>query len=61
MDKTVEKLRAHVQELKDALQAEIEERQQEFRYQIRHHKVEFEADARATHRAARERLGSFLA
>ncbi|MCV2882203.1 hypothetical protein [Actibacterium sp. XHP0104] len=61
MESTVEKLRAHVQELKDALEAEIEERQQEFRYQIHHHKVEFEAEARAAQRAAREGLASFLA
>ncbi|WP_372603927.1 hypothetical protein [Actibacterium sp.] len=60
MDNNAETLRARVQELKEALQDELEQRQKKFRYTITHRKVEFEADARAAQRAAREKLSSFL-
>ncbi len=54
-------LAERIREMKASLEAELEDKQREFRYRLERGKVVFEAEARARHRAAREKLSSFLA
>ncbi|MCB1333148.1 MAG: hypothetical protein KDK26_05735 [Roseivivax sp.] len=56
-----ENLTARLRDLEDALEAELEEKRAALRYHLERRRVVFERDVRARHRAARERLGSFLA
>ena len=61
MTSSLERLAERVRDLHDALEAELDDKRREFRYRIERGRVVFEAEVRARHRAARERLGSFLA
>jgi len=54
-------LSERIRELRRSLEAELEEKQREFRYRMERGRVVFEAEAQARHRAAREKLSSFLA
>jgi hypothetical protein len=54
-------LAERIHDLQAALEAELEEKRQAFRYRLERGRVVFEAEAIARHRAARERLASFLA
>ncbi len=60
MPSTLHQLSERIHELQDALQAELDEKQREFRYRLDRRRIVFEADALARHRAAREGLISFL-
>lgn len=57
MESAFERFRARLSELR----AELAESRAEFRYRVERGRVAFEAEARARHRAARDRLSSFLA
>ena len=61
MSSQLENLMQRIRDLQAELEAEIEERRKEFRYRLERNRVVFEEDVRARHRAARERLSSFLA
>ncbi len=61
MTGTLEQLTKRIRELEKALEAELDEKQQELRYRLERRRVVFEADVAARHRAARVRLSSFLA
>ena len=61
MDTGPERLRARLRELRADLESELEESRAEFRDRIERGKVMFEAEARAGHLAAKERLSGFLA
>jgi hypothetical protein len=54
-------LMKRIHDLEDALEAELAEKQEQFRYRLERRRVVFQADVRARHRAARESLASFLA
>ena len=54
-------LAERIRDLEAALEAELEEKQRAFRYRLERGRVVFEAEVIARHRAARERLMSFLA
>jgi hypothetical protein len=54
-------LSKHIHDLQAALEDELEEKRRAFRYQLEQGRVVFDAEAIARHRAARERLASFLA
>jgi len=55
------RVRARLHELRAEAEEELAEQRTRFRYRIERGRVEFEAEARERHRAARERLASFLA
>ncbi|MFC2969291.1 hypothetical protein [Acidimangrovimonas pyrenivorans] len=61
MTSPLDRLAERVREMQDALEAEIEDKRREFRYRVERGRVVFEAEVRARHRAAREKLSSFLA
>jgi hypothetical protein len=61
METAIERIRARLRELREELETELAEGREEFRYRIERRRVVFEAEARARHRAAKERLSSFLA
>lgn len=61
MTSTLDRLMKQISDLEDALEAEVAKKQQEFRYRLNQRRVVFEKDVIARHRAARERLSSFLA
>lgn len=61
MANAFEDLAARVREMQDALEAELAEKRRAFSYRLERGRVVFEAGVRARHRAARERLSSFLA
>lgn len=61
MTSPIEQLTRRMHELEDALEEELEEKRRQFRYRLERSRVVFDADVRARHRAARERLTSFLA
>jgi len=56
----IQQLAARIREAEAALEDEFEERRKQFGYRIRRGRVEFDADIRRAHRAARESLLSFL-
>lgn len=60
MPSTAETLIARIRELQDELEQEIARRREEFRYSLRHGRVEFEEEARRRQREFRVRLGTFL-
>jgi hypothetical protein len=55
-----DRLRARLGELRAEAEEELAAQRRRFRYRIERGRVEFEAEARTAHRAARERLASFL-
>ncbi|MGC9371117.1 MAG: hypothetical protein ACP5DX_16400 [Paracoccaceae bacterium] len=60
MPTRLESLQKRLQELQEAVQAEIEERRAEFRYHLERGRVVFEDDMRRRHRELREGWLSFL-
>lgn len=61
MTTALEQLTQRMRDLEEALEAELDERRKELRYRLERHRVVFEEDVVARHRAARIRLSSFLA
>ena len=55
------RVRDRLRELRAEAEEELAAQRARFRYRIERGRVEFETEARARHRAARERLASFLA
>ncbi|SDO39267.1 hypothetical protein SAMN05216196_105159 [Lutimaribacter pacificus] len=60
MPSTAETLIARIRELQDELEQEIARRREDFRYNLRHGRVEFEEEARRRQREFRVRLSTFL-
>jgi len=60
MPSSYEDLTRRISELEDALEAELAEKRRKFRYQLERSRVVFDTEVRARHRAAQERLSSFL-
>lgn len=60
MTSPLEQLSKRIRDLEDALEADLEEKRRRFRYRLDRSRVVFEEDVLARHRAARERLSSFL-
>ncbi|GAA5079288.1 hypothetical protein N0B44_23110 [Roseibacterium beibuensis] len=60
MSSRIDKLRDQISAAKSDLLDEIEERRARFSYSISGHRIRFEDEMRARHRAARENLLSFL-
>lgn len=60
MSSQFDDLTQRILDLEEAIEADLKERQREFQYRLERKRVVFEADVRARHRAARERLRSFL-
>lgn len=61
MTSPLDQLTRRIHDLREALDAEIDEKRREYRYRLTRRRVVFEKDVIARHRAARERLTSFLA
>ena len=61
MSTQLDKLTQRIRDLEKTIEAELEEKQREFRYRLERSRVVFEADVLARHRMAREHLLSFLA
>ncbi len=61
MTKSLEQLASRIRELEEDLEQELAEKRRILRYRLERRRVVFEADVEARHRAARERLASFLA
>jgi hypothetical protein len=61
MTSPLNQLAERIHDLQNALEAEVEEHRRVFRYRLTQGRVVFEAEVAARHRAARERLVSFLA
>lgn len=61
MAQAFRRLEARWAEIRDELEAELAEGRAAFRYRVEQGRAVFEAEARARHRAARERLAQFLA
>jgi len=61
MSTQLKNLSQRIRDLEEALEAELEEKRREFRYRLERSRVVFDTDVIARHRAARERLLSFLA
>ena len=60
MTNPFERLRDALDEIGDDIEAELGRQRERFRYSIERGRVRFDAEVRRGHRAARERLGSFL-
>jgi hypothetical protein len=60
MTDRIDRLRAALQQTREALETEFDKRRETIAYRVQGSRVEFERDLRARHRAARESLGSFL-
>ena len=60
MTNPFERLRDALDEIGDDLEAELGRQRERFRYTVERGRVRFDAEVRGRHRAARERLGSFL-
>jgi hypothetical protein len=60
MTNPFERLRDTLDEIGDDIEAELGRQRERFRYNIERGRVRFDAEVRRGHRAARERLGSFL-
>ncbi|MHC0053444.1 hypothetical protein [Actibacterium sp. D379-3] len=60
METQIDKLRARIREMQDALQDEFDARRERFRYRVIRRRVIFDEEARRAHRAERESLRSFL-
>lgn len=60
MASLLDQWRRRIRDMEDALEEELHEARQAFRYRIEQRRVVFEDDMRARHLAARERLTSFL-
>jgi hypothetical protein len=61
MTSPLDRLNTLIRDLEAALEAEVAENRKKFRYRLDRRRAVFEADILARHRAARERLSSFLA
>ncbi len=61
MTSPLNQLAERIHDIQTALEAEMEEQRRVFRYRLTQGRVVFEAEVAARHRAARERLASFLA
>ncbi|OIQ74026.1 hypothetical protein GALL_443310 [mine drainage metagenome] len=61
MTSPLNQLAERIHDMQTALEAEMEEQRRVFRYRLTQGRVVFEAEVAARHRAARERLASFLA
>ena len=61
MTSPIVQLAERVRDLQVALEEELEEKRRAFRYRLERGRVVFEAEVSARHRAAREKLTSFLA
>ncbi|WP_172329902.1 hypothetical protein [Mangrovicoccus sp. HB161399] len=61
MTSPLDRLARHIRELEEELEEELAEKRRIFRYRLERRRVVFEADMLARHRAAREKLASFLA
>jgi hypothetical protein len=61
MNTDPDQLRARIAELRQALEAGVEERRQIWRYRIDRGRAVFEAEARQQHRELREGLASYIA
>jgi len=60
MTTELDQLRSRIAELRQALEAEIEERRETWRYRIEHGRAVFEAGARQRHRELREGLAGYI-
>lgn len=60
MTSPFERLRDVLDEIGDDIEAELGRQRERFRYTFERGRVRFDAEVRGRHRAARERLGSFL-
>jgi len=60
MTNPFERLRDALDEIGDDIEAELGRQRERFRYSVERGRVRFDAEVRGRHRAARERLGSFL-
>jgi hypothetical protein len=60
MTNPFERLRDVLDEIGDDIEAELDRQRERFRYTVERGKVRFDSEVRQRHRAARERLGSFL-
>lgn len=60
MTSPLAQLSERLREIQAALEAELDEKRQDFRYRLERRRVVFDAEVRERHRAARESLSSFL-
>ena len=61
MAQTIEQFLDRIKALQEEMEAELAKKRAAFRYRLENGRVEFEDEVRRAHRAARVRLGAFLA